>query len=99
RNDNFWIGLMVGATIPVIGFWLIEQGFNLLGQMDIIDDVTTSTSGRRQRTIALLAIACNLPIVQFVRSRKYEALIRGILVASFIYCGFWIFHYYGVLFS
>ena len=98
QNDNFWIGLMIGATIPVIGFWLIENIFDLLTAQGIMDDVTISTAGRRQRTLALLAIMCNMLIVQILRKRRYSELVRGVLIVTFIYCGLWIYYFKSSLF-
>lgn len=98
QNDSFWIGLMVGATIPVIGYWAIETIFNLLTSQGIMDEVTSSTSGRRLRTLALLAIFCNMIAVQIFRKKRYHEIVRGILIVSFIYCGLWIYYFRNMLF-
>ena len=99
QNDNFWIGLLIGATVPIIGFWLIQNLFNMLAQMNIIDELTSSTIGRRERTLTLVAICCNLLVVNLPFLKKYNALAKGILVASFIYCGLWVYHYHAALFN
>ncbi len=90
---------MVGATIPVIGFWLLEQIFFLLENLNVVDEITVSSLARRKRTLSLLAIACNMLVVHFLKSRKFTNLTKGILVAAFIYCGFWIYYYHSALFQ
>ena len=99
RYNNFWIGLLVGATVPVLGFVFLEQLFHLLTESGLVDEVTAGTSIRRQRTLALLAIACNLPFVQFLKSRIYDRFVRGILIASFIYSAAWFIYYYSSIFA
>ena len=99
RYNNFWIGLLVGATVPVIGFFLLEQIFHLLTSAGVVDEVTAGSSTRRERTLALLAIACNLPFVQFLKSRIYDRFVRGILIATFIFSAAWFIHYYSSLFA
>lgn len=96
--NNFWVGLMIGATIPVIGFWMLENIFGLMASLNIIDEVTAGSLAKRQRTLSLIAIACNLLFVNFFKSRKYDDMVKGILIASFIYSGFWVYYYHSALF-
>ena len=30
ENDSIWVGLMIGATFPVLGFYLVEILFDFL---------------------------------------------------------------------
>ena len=98
QNDSVWIGLMVGATIPVIGFWVIGNLFDFLTVQGIMDELTVSTMGRRQRTLALLAILCNMLAVQVLKRKRFDEIIRGILLVSFIYCGVWVYYFRSSLF-
>jgi len=91
KNDNFWIGLMIGATIPVLGYFMVEFIFGTLVDLNLMDEATLSTTEKRNRTMALVAICFNLIPLQFIRAKSYDALLRGLLIATFIYCGGWIF--------
>jgi hypothetical protein len=98
QNDNFWIGLMVGATVPVIGYWLIEMLFDILTTQGIMDEISLTTAGRRQRTLALLAIFSNMIVIQILRRRRYHEIVRGMLIVSFIYSGLWLYYFRHSLF-
>jgi len=91
QNDSIWIGLMIGATIPVIGFFMVEVIFGFMENIGIMDEVSISSGDKRQRTMALIAICFNIIPLQFLVRRRYDALIRGILIATFIYCAAWVY--------
>ena len=91
QNDNFWVGLMIGATIPVIGFFLVELIFGFLEDAGMMDEVSLSSAEKRQRTMALVALCFNLVPLQILRLKRYDALLRGLMVATFIYAGAWVF--------
>jgi len=99
ENDSILIGLLIGATIPLLGFFVIESVFELLTSKGIMDEVSNSSSGKRLRTMALVAICFNIIPLQFLKGRYYEGTIRGILLATFIYCGAWIAYFASALFN
>ena len=59
-KDSIFTGIIIGTLVPVIGFFVIEQIFNLLIQMDLMEYVDGKAVSRRLRTMSLLAICCNL---------------------------------------
>lgn len=93
-NDTFLIGLMIGATVPVIGYWGIEIIFDTLTSAGLMDEVTLSTSGRRAKTLALLAICCNLLPAQLANNKRYINILRGVVFATLIYTAFWFVYFY-----
>lgn len=98
REDNFFIGFMIGAIIPVAGYFLIGQLFALMTQMGMMDEVTIGSSGQRDRTTLLLAIACNILSIQYLtRRRRGNNMIKGVVTATLIYAGMWIYRYLDVL--
>ena len=62
NNDNLLLGILIGATVPVLGYWCIETLFTLLTESGIMDEVSISTSVKRQKTLTLLAI-CALSLI------------------------------------
>lgn len=89
KNDNFLIGFMLGATVPVIGYWVIEQVFTMLTEAGVMDGVTGSTITKRLKTLALLAICCNIIPTQLANNMRYTNILRGCVLATFIYAGLW----------
>lgn len=97
-NDNFFIGFLIGAVVPIAGFILIGQLFDLLSHYNLMDAVSFSSSHKRQRTTLLLAIACNILSVQYLsRKRKGTQTIKGVVAATFIYAAYWLYMYYDIL--
>ncbi len=81
RQNSLLIGFAIGVTVPVLGYILLESLFGALGSLGV-----TTPSGDpirfKERTMALLAICCNLlPFWRF-NTRFTEATMRGILVAT-----------------
>jgi len=93
RNDNLFIGLMLGATFPVVGYMLFEGLFELLQSMGIMEDISFGIAEKRQRTMALIGICFNIIPLQYLRKKGYDALLRGIMIATLIYCIVWVYHF------
>ncbi|MCZ2101359.1 MAG: hypothetical protein LC107_07480 [Chitinophagales bacterium] len=98
EKNSVLMGFVVGAIVPVLGFYLIENIFDLLTNMGWMDEVTMSTGGKRYRTMALLAICCNLIPVNIFKVRKWDETMRGIVFPTLIYVGAWIYTFYDQLF-
>jgi len=94
KNDNFMIGFMIGTTVPVIGYWGIQIIFETLTSAGIMDEVTNSTFTKRMKTLALLAICCNLIPAQVSTNKRYTNILRGIVLATLIYTACWVFYFY-----
>jgi len=94
RNDSFLIGMMIGATVPVIGYWGIEILFETLTTAGIMDETTGSTIGKRMKTLCLLAICCNLIPSQLSSNKRYTNILRGIVFATLIYTACWALYFY-----
>lgn len=94
KNDNFWIGLMIGATVPVIAYWGIGIIFETLTDAGVMDEVTSSTVTKRGKTLALLAICTNIIPTQVASNMRYNNILRGAIFATLIYACMWAGHYY-----
>ena len=71
RNDNFMIGFMIGATVPVLAYWAIGIIFQGLTDSGIMDEVTSSTFDKRIKTLSLLAVCTNLIPAQLSNNWRY----------------------------
>lgn len=94
QNDSVLIGFMIGVTVPVLGYWVIENVFTILTDQGIMDEVTGSTFGKRGKTLALLAICCNIIPSQYANGRRYVNVMKGVILATLIYAAFWAAHFY-----
>ncbi|MBK8082167.1 MAG: hypothetical protein IPK25_18975 [Saprospiraceae bacterium] len=69
QKDSLLTGFVLGALVPVFGFIVIDFIFSLLTQYSLIEEVTSSTSGKRMRTILLFSICCNLIPFQMAKKK------------------------------
>lgn len=97
-NNSIPIGLLIGAVVPVLGFMVFEGIFDGLEYFGLIDAATSSAMPRRERTIALIAICCNLLPFNYCKKRKWDNAMRGIIFPTLIYVAGWIYKYYDILF-
>lgn len=89
------IGFAIGATTPVLGYILISFIFEQLTDSGLMGELGSSFSVlKRQRTLAVLAIASNLiPFQLFKNKRKYDHM-RGLVITTFIYAIVWIIYFW-----
>ena len=94
-TTNILVGFALGACIPVIGFVVVQFVFDQLTDAGILGELVSSMSVvKRFRTIAVLAIACNLIPFQIFKSKRSGEQMRGILIATFIYAIIWIVYFW-----
>lgn len=84
------MGILLGATIPVIGYIVIELLFESLTNMGFMDELTESTVTKRKRTMALIALCFNILTVQIFKGRQYTRILNGIVSATLIYAVAWL---------
>ena len=97
-NDNFWIGLMIGVTVPVLGYFVVENIFHLLSEQGIMDEISASTGQKRLRTVALIAICTNIIPSQYLAKQRYNNMLKACISVTLVYAGFWIYHFHSGLF-
>jgi len=90
QNNNLLMGILLGATIPVIGYMGIEILFESLTDIGFMDELTESTVTKRKRTMALIALCFNILTVQFFKGRQFSRILNGIVSATLLYAVGWI---------
>lgn len=98
ENNNILMGLMIGAIVPALGYFAIETIFEVLTDQGLMDEVSSSSGSKRQRTTALMAICCNILPLQIIKSRAFGSIIKGIALATMIYAGLWVYYFQSSLF-
>ncbi len=99
EKNSFLMGFVLGAIVPVAGFYLVENIFDVLTQMGWMDEVSMSTGARRYRTMALLAMCCNLIPFNISKVKKWDNTMRGIIIPTLIYVVAWVYTFYDQLFA
>lgn len=98
-KNSVLIGFVIGAIVPVAGYVVIEFIFDMVTQLGWMDSISMSTGAKRIRTMALLAICCNLIPVQIGKAKRWDNNIKGVVFATLIYVGAWIYMFHGQIFS
>jgi hypothetical protein len=93
ENDTLVMGLLIGASFPILGYYLIDLLFNFLTSQGLMDSVTQSSAGKRGRTLLLMGICSNIIPIQIMNSNRINNVLKGILIATFIYSGVWLVYY------
>ncbi len=88
RNDLL-PGLLVGILLPLVGFIMLYQLLNLLEMWGAASGAGFS-SNFRERTLAIVAIALNLIPLNAYRNRRWEAAMRGVVVATGVLALVWL---------
>jgi hypothetical protein len=99
EKNSIMTGLVLGAIIPVVGFYLMEQIVNLLATKGILAEIAGEGLMRRLRTVGLIAICFNLIPFEYCRKYRLDDTMRGIVFPTLVYVGFWIYKYYYILFA
>jgi hypothetical protein len=97
-KNSVLFGMVLGAITPVIGYVIVEQLFALMVQSGIMPEAPMSIDSQRMRTITLIAICSSLIPFEYCRSQRYDEAIRGIVLPTLIYVGFWIYKFHAQLF-
>lgn len=97
-NNNILMGLLIGVTVPLLGYFCIDTIFTLLTEQGIMDEVSTSSGSKRQRTVALVAICFNIIPLQAIKSKFLSPIIKGIALATMLYAALWIYYFSASLF-
>ena len=93
EKDSLITGFLLGAITPVLGYVCVEAIFDVLMQMNLMEHATASTSGRRFRTLCLLAICTSLIPFNYSRKNRWDQTMRGIVFPTLFYVGLWIYKF------
>lgn len=93
NKNNLLLGIIIGACVPIIGWALIQMLFEAITELGWMDEVSSGTSSRRTRTLALLGICCNIIPFEIYRKKRYDLTMRGLVFPTIIFVGVWIYTY------
>lgn len=92
EKDKIIVGLILGFLLPVVGYAILLEIYDQLGNNGLISDEGLSRTFR-DRTIALLAICFNLiPFSYFNRNRMQNGM-RGLVFPTVVFVIIWVFYF------
>jgi hypothetical protein len=94
QRNNIWFGLVAGILLPVLTYVLLYQIFNIMEKLGWVSDNGFSPNFR-ERTLAVVAIAVNLPLLNLFRRRRWDLAMRGVVIATTALAFAWVI-FYGV---
>jgi len=97
NKDSLILGILLGLAVPFVGYAIILMIFEQIGASEWLNS-EARTITFRARTIAVLAICLNIIPFRFYQKQRYEASMRGVIVATMIYVGLWMFKFSSHLF-
>ena len=97
NKDSLILGILLGLAVPFVGYAVILMIFEQIGASEWLNS-EARTITFRARTIAVLAICLNIIPFRFYQKQRYEASMRGVIVATMIYVGLWMFKFASHLF-
>ena len=97
NKDSLILGILLSLAVPFVGYAVILMIFEQIGASEWLNS-EARTITFRARTIAVLAICLNIIPFRFYQKQRYEASMRGIILATMIYVGLWMFKFSSHLF-
>lgn len=89
NRNALWVGLLLGLLVPTLAFVILYQIFSLLELKGAASTVGFSENFR-ERTLAIVAIATNLWLLNFYRKKRWELTMRGVVIATAALALMWI---------
>jgi hypothetical protein len=99
NRNHVVLGLILGFCIPIVGYAIFMIAFETLESAGIMDEVTSGSSGRRTRTLALLGICSNILPFEIYRKKRFDNTMRGLVIPTVIFMAIWMFQYKDILFG
>jgi hypothetical protein len=97
-KDSIILGVFLGLAIPFVGYALILTLFEQIAAAEWLNPETRTISFR-SRTIAVLAICLNIIPFKIYQKRWQENTMRGIIIATLVYVGVWVYQFAGGIFQ
>ncbi|NJO86946.1 MAG: hypothetical protein HC821_02590 [Lewinella sp.] len=87
KYDYLLLGLLLGLLLPALAFFVVQAANGWLAA-GLQKDFTF-----KERTVALIAVCCNLLPLGYFRRRFYNAALRGLVMTTMMLALCWFFYY------
>ncbi|MBK8955430.1 MAG: hypothetical protein IPM34_07740 [Saprospiraceae bacterium] len=92
KYNKIWLGLVVGFLVPFTAYGILLSLYDQLDHWEIFNPVGLSPTFR-ERTVALLALVCNVIPMQFFNKRYMLFAMRGLIFPTLIYVALWMYYF------
>ena len=96
-KDSLLLGLLLGLAVPFVGYAIILTLFEQLAATEWLSS-ETRTITFRARTMGVLAICLNIIPFKYYQKQWYQTTMRGVMIATLFYVGFWLVKFSGDIF-
>lgn len=90
NKNALWVGLLLGFVLPALTYTILTQLFSLLEIKGAASGVGLSENFR-ERTLAIVALATNLFLLNAYRRRRWELTMRGVVIATTLLALVWLY--------
>jgi len=97
-DRSIWIGILLGAVLPVVGYAVTLMVFEQLAKMGIVQSSMGEFSPTQSRTMWVIGIMFNLIPFQYFKVKRAERAMNGILMMTIVAVVIWVIYYYKFLF-
>lgn len=98
KYNKVIIGLLIGLATVIIGYGVVSLVFELAVSAGLMDEAYGEAFDKRQRTIWLISICCNIIGIQFFSKKKGQNIQRGIAIFTVLAAFTWLFYFKSSLF-
>lgn len=92
NKDTFLTGIIAATLLPIIAYVALTIIFDGLEESGL-----ASTEGFslyfRERTTGIVAIGTNAILMNYFDKRRHTNSVRGVVLPTFVYIGFWIYYF------
>jgi len=97
-DRSIWIGLLLGAALPVVGYAVTLMVFEQLAKMGLVQSSMGEFSPTQSRTMWVIGIMFNLIPFQYFKVKRAERAMNGVLMMTIVAVVVWVIYYYKFLF-
>ena len=97
-KNHLGFGLLLGLLTPIVGFGIVYFIFELMVASGIMDSAGSGDE-KRMRTMLIIAICANIFWVRKFNQPYTLNTLRGIVMATMIYCAVWFAMNYDILYA
>lgn len=90
--NKLWVGIVAGLCVPFAAYGILLMIYDKLDYYEIFNPGGLALNFR-ERTIALIAIICNIIPLQIFNKRNFLDAMRGIVFPTLIYVVLWMYYY------
>jgi hypothetical protein len=98
KRNTLLTGILPGILLPIVLYAMLYAVFGLLEKGGAASGEGFSNNFR-ERTLAIVALAINVLLINMFKKRRWEAAMRGVVVATGVLAIVWLVKFGSGLFG